>query len=322
MATRAEKVKVGVFALVSAVVIVGGIALVQGYTASQTVEYDIEFNESVLGLYQGSHVVYLGVPVGKVKDIWVTPDNAAHVDIEIEADKVTLHAGVKARLVLYSLATGALAITLFGGEPTQPELPPNSLIPTEPSLLQSVTGETASMMEHLSEILATVETSLEGLEEGELTDIIRDTKALIQDTKDSVASISETLTRVAGQIETGVETYKQLAESVKRTADSTNRLITTLHEKVGSVDMARLDQNLNAVLEKSDDLMGRLGQVADSMEESAQAVLYDADTMQYRLQETLTVINETLEALRQLVAYLQQDPSALIRGKGRTSGDR
>lgn len=298
-----------------------GVGLVQGYTYGRTVPYRIEFEESVLGLYPGSHVVYLGVPVGKVKDISVTEGNRAHVEIQVEPGKVTLHEGVTARLVLYSIATGALAVTLSGGDHNRPELAHGALIPTEPSLLQSVSGQMADLMTNVTQTAELLRSGLDGLEEGELTRDIRKIESLVEDTKDAVDSINETMGRVADRIEPSIDKYEQLAEELRVTAGNFNKFVSELRGKVEPVDFARLDENLNRVLKQSDNLLGRLGEIADSLDTTAQAALYDAENMGYQLRETLAKVNDALEAIREFVSYLQQDPSALVRGKGRLRGE-
>ena len=354
MATRVQKIKVGVFLAVCIALIVVGVAVLQGYSHGNLVHYEIEFEESVLGLYVGGYVMYLGVPVGKVKDISVTEDNLAHVDIEINADKVTLHEGVKGQLVLYSLATGALSISLSGGDPGNPVLAPGSKIPTELSLLESVSGVGTTLLENVNAVTDMLRSSLEGMESGELARIIEDAAEMSENLRASleglepgqlnriIDSAEETTERLrasldgleSGELARIIENTAAISDRLRvsledmepgelaRTIESTNALLQTLNEKLEPVDVAQLVTNLNGVLTNTDMLLGNLKEMAQSMNNATETVLYDVDDMNYKLRETLTTVNQALEAVRELVMYLQEDPSALIRGPGRSRGDR
>lgn len=107
------------------------VVVLRGYYDDKGVTYAIEFEESISGLYEGGIVTYLGVPVGKVRDIFVTEANKPHVNIVIDPLKVQLFEGVEAQLVIYSFAAGTMAISLEGGHPISGNLPPREPHPRE-----------------------------------------------------------------------------------------------------------------------------------------------------------------------------------------------
>jgi len=100
VATRKQKMKVGAFLLMCVSLAASGAILISGLNTENGVRYWVEFDESVFGLYEGGMVQYMGVPVGKVENIRVTPNRRAHVDVVVNPDKVTLNDGVEAQLVL------------------------------------------------------------------------------------------------------------------------------------------------------------------------------------------------------------------------------
>ena len=316
MATHAQKLKVGLFVLVCIALIVSGIALIRGYRRGHHVDYEIEFDESVLGLYVGGYVMYLGVPVGKVQDISVTDDNLAHVDIKVNVDKVTLREGVEAQLVMYSIATGSLSISLSGGEPGTPPLKPGAKIPTQVSLLSSVSGNAGDLLENINNIANILEKGLAGMEEGQITMTINELHELIKETRTSVASTQATINNLTAKVEPGIDTYVTLAGDLQQVARKTDALLAEIHGKLEPVDLAAISTSLGSVLKSVDSLVTKITQVSENMNTATANVLHDADDMEYQIRETLKATNEALEAIRLLADYLQQDPSAIVRGRG------
>jgi len=126
VATKKQKMKVGIFLIVGFAAIVFAVTYLSGVYREHGLVYWVEFEESILGLNEGGLVEYLGVPVGRVREIYVTDQKKAHVRFVIDPEKVTLQEGVQAELVIYSLAAGTMAISLRGGDPNNPVIPPNS----------------------------------------------------------------------------------------------------------------------------------------------------------------------------------------------------
>ena len=61
--------------------------VITGIYQDPGLNYWLEFNESILGLYEGGMVEYLGVPAGKVREIYVTDNQYARVNIVIDPVK-------------------------------------------------------------------------------------------------------------------------------------------------------------------------------------------------------------------------------------------
>ena len=106
MATRAQKVKVGVFVTVSTALLAGSLILVSGFTKENVVRYCCEFPHTVGGLAPGAAVRYSGVPVGKVKSVWVAPNQTVCVNMEVFKERITLYEGVRAGLDLAGIMGG------------------------------------------------------------------------------------------------------------------------------------------------------------------------------------------------------------------------
>ena len=85
MATRSEKVKLGIFLTVSGLLLAGALAVLTGSEVwEERDKYVIKFRESVSGLEAGAPVKQRGVRVGYVGDIRVSPENVEEVQVWIK----------------------------------------------------------------------------------------------------------------------------------------------------------------------------------------------------------------------------------------------
>lgn len=301
----------------------GGILLISGYRHEERNPYWSEFDESILGLGVDGVVVYQGVNVGKVKNIYVTDKNLAHVEMEVIADKVTLREGVQAELVLWSLATGTMCVSLSGGDPSAPELPPGSEIPSKESLMETVSTEVEKILGDLREIADTVNKGLKGMEDGDIKRVWVDhADELITRGRDFLDSADKTLADVKTDAEGGIKDIREVAQDVRALINDSREAISAARKKIELLEITKTEANVNQALENISELTKRLQKASDDIDKIGRAALHEADNIEYSLRDTLRTLNESLQAVRDLTTYLQQDPSALVRGKGKPSGEK
>ena len=320
MATRAQKAKVGLFMIICSALIVVGLFLVSGRKLEERRPYWMEFEESVLGLSDGAIVEYLGVPVGYVENIYVTPEGRPHVDIMVSTEKVQLHQGVTGKTVMFSLATGILYISLRGGDPRLPVLPPNSQITAEPSFVSALGSRAEVIFEDFSEVIGKVRAGLEGMEEGELHDIVEDVKGILADAHEFLDETTKAVQSVKEQVDTGVGKFNELVENMQEVAASIKETSDTIREKVASIKVGDAKQKLEDVLDSVNELAGHLGETIKTLDTVSRSALHEVDNVEYGLREALRTATETLESIRTLAESLEEDPGQLLRGKGKPTG--
>lgn len=313
MATRAQKVKVGGFLLVSLGIIVVGILLIVGFRTGDQWRYWIEFQENILGLNTGGHVVYEGVDVGIVDRVRVAESTYARVEILIDPTQVTLHEGVEARLMYYSLATGTMCVSLSGGEPDAPILEPYSEIPWEPSALAGIT----SQMQEASEIIAMVKDALVGLEEGELAEVIQNASALMKETQETIRVARETIEDLSDRLNDAVDSFAGFEENIDEITVATKDALNKVAAEIEPLDVAAIQEDLERVLKEGDALLAELRSTAASLDQTAKGIGHDVDNVQTDVSQTLRTWSDTLHAIQDLVDNLKQDPSSLVRGRGK-----
>jgi phospholipid/cholesterol/gamma-HCH transport system substrate-binding protein len=319
LATRAQKTKVGLFLLICTALIAAGILYLAGFRHVKQVPYWIELDESVLGLGAGGLVEYQGVPVGKVADIYVTDRYAAHVDILLSQNKIgALREGMTAKLVLYSLATGTMCISLYGGDPSARILPAGSQIPTRQSLVKAYGTKLESLLEGLSKVAGSIETGLEGMESGDLTRVIHEAEDLVTNGRKLLTTADDTLAGMREDTKGGLEDFRRAAAELRKLAENADQLVTELREKVEPLQLAETEQQVRT---EFSELLKRVETAADSFDTTSRAIVHESDNIEYNLRETLRTLNDSLNAVRELAVYLRDDPAALVRGRGKPIGE-
>jgi len=324
VATRTQKIKVGLFLVVCLTLTVISIIIIAGWYKNPGDLYWIEFDESVLGLYEGGMVEYLGVPVGKVSSIYVTSNKKAHVEFIIDPKKVRLQTGVEAQLVLYSFATGTMAISLAGGDPSAPPLEPGSQIPTKTSIITAISSRMENIIEDLASISDSVSTGLAGIEEGDLTAIVEKVNTLLDqgntflaDGSDLVEEISQTVTQVRGDAQKVIDEFYEVSKDARELTKNVNELVVATKDKVDKLEVQQLQGRLDQVLQNITSVSERLDATLAQFDALSANTMHEVDNVEFTLRSTLREISDAFNSIRSLAEQLRQDPSALVRGKAR-----
>ncbi|MEA3364494.1 MAG: MlaD family protein [Candidatus Hydrogenedentes bacterium] len=331
MATRAQKTKVGIFLVVSVAILAGGFLLISGYKSGSQTAYYILFEESILGLNRGGLVEYNGVPVGKVSDIGVAENHNVRVDILVEDDEITVYKGVKAQLVMYSIATGTMAVSLSGGDAEAGKLEPGSQIPSKPSLFASTAGSVPEIVKQISEIAEKIDTGLEGIEEGQFTRMLEDADGAVKDFREVLDEATTSLKEIRERTSEGVEEarklikdirteVKEFTEKTQELIESASQTMTTLNEKIEPLDLAKTEQELQQTLRNMRDLADSAKKMTEQIDTVTKTAVYQVDNVEYTANQTMTALTEALDALRALAVVLKEDPSAIVYGPAKPQG--
>ncbi len=324
MATKKQKFKVSVFLAACISFMTIATLVITGIYQDPGVEYWLEFNESILGLNEGGLVEYLGVPVGKVGEIYVTDGQLAHVGIIIDPGKVTLHRGVEGQLVIYSIAAGTMAVSLSGGDPDQPQLPAKARIPTKPSTIEAFSAQLSTILEQMTDVMDTITGQLANLDETAVSDIVHhardllakgdtfvdDTSALVQEATDAVKDARKHADNLVAAIEDHSSDLKQLTGKL-------GQLIDVSIERAEQLDVEQIQQQFSDLLEQVTAVAGQVDETVANMDVVAADVIHQADNVEYTLRRTMLEMQDAFDSIRIFVNNLKDDPSSLLRGPGR-----
>jgi phospholipid/cholesterol/gamma-HCH transport system substrate-binding protein len=128
METRAPYVVVGIFVLGAIILaFVAVLYLAHAEFGKEAKRYYIFFKGSVEGLNKGSQVQYNGIPVGRVVDIRVDPNNLEQIQVTVEIDTNIVDIKSDARAYLdTNILNGIATIQIRGGTQEAKQLEPKA----------------------------------------------------------------------------------------------------------------------------------------------------------------------------------------------------
>jgi len=161
MATKAQKLRVGVFAAVTGALLVVVVVVFAGMRFWEGRDtYRIVFDGSVMGLEDGALVYLNGMRVGGVDAIEPAPDDLRKVRVTISVREGTpIHADTRAMLQFAGI-TGVKVIDLRDGTRSSPRLPEGATIAHGETLIdrleqqaETLTDQTDQLMRRANQIV-------------------------------------------------------------------------------------------------------------------------------------------------------------------------
>ena len=124
--------------------------LVRADVDRDVARYEIAFSGSVSGLQEGGQVLYRGIPVGRVAEIRIDPDNVENVLVAVDIERDTpIKADTVATLEFQGL-TGIAYVQLRGGTQASARLDPDAepvpRIPSRPSAVERLFESTPELL--------------------------------------------------------------------------------------------------------------------------------------------------------------------------------
>lgn len=322
MSTRPNPTKIGLFLLGALIMaIVGTVVLASATWFEKRTMFVSYFPESVNGLENGAPVKFQGVPVGTVKGINIRidqRDNSFQVPVEYDIDlrrlttprgtyvnladtlvmRQQIGEGLRAQLQMASFVTGVLYVELsyrrdstparLEGQTKYPE------IPTTPSLMAAIGGGAGSLLAEMMKILNRVNGMLADVNMREINvAVVKSAKAV--ELLVSSPELRATLRQMPGAT---AQLTRTLAEAEKL-ANRAGGAIDPMQTQLTGVSTEAI-ATLQALRKTLDDTHG----------------LLSADTGPgYALTGALNSLREAADALKLLIASLEQNPDMLLRGK-------
>ena len=241
METRANYVLVGSCVLAAiAATIVFVFWLGRSELNHQEATYYTYFTGSVAGLTNGGPVRYRGVPIGKVGNIEIDPQNVERIRVTL---KLKPDAPIKtdtiASLEMAGI-TGGSYVELTGGTQSSPPLEPNEagdipVIQSENSSLQSVIDDAPKLLGKLNQLADNANNALSADNAKKLSETIdhlnklaANLDALGPDARQTVANLNSITGNVNKQLPQIMDSLHQDTASVRQAADGFSKVATNL----------------------------------------------------------------------------------------------
>ena len=308
METRAHYVAVGAFVLAAILLaFVTVLWLARAEFSEQAKRYYIFFKGSVAGLTKGSQVQYNGIPVGRVVDIRVDPDDVEKIQVTVEINTSIVDIKTDARAFLEAnILNGVATIQIRGGTQEAKELEP------EPKHHYPVIAAGQSELEQLKANLPELL--------GDLREVAHNLNAMLDE--QNRKAVSDSLQNVRTITENFVAPSKEVSEVV----ENANAAVLALKSFFGNVDQSYIGKGglrdeLSQTLNDADKLAKNLG---DTNRQLQQVLQENRPGLHEFTQSTLTQVSNLVSdmqhfiaGLSRFVASVERDPARLLFGERR-----
>jgi phospholipid/cholesterol/gamma-HCH transport system substrate-binding protein len=322
MKTRAQKIRLGIFIMISSVLL---LMLVGFFTARRLFErtdtYFVAYRDvSVSGLETGSPVKYMGINVGSISDIYIDPDDVNQIIVRLSLKQGTpVKVDATADIIAMGI-TGLKTIEIRGGTNEAPYLGEEMFIQQGTSLVEDISGRAEVIAFKVEEVLNNLLdfTKPDNLEK--ISDAVQKVSLLADNANQSFSMVTDVI----------VENREDLRESMQRTTTITEQLDSTalqLHAAVTQFNHIMQGEAIEEVLGNMRDISitlreANLRELIENLAATAaqtQALLIkldaDLDKGSEDLSENLILLKHTLENLNETSRRISNDPSILIRGQ-------
>ncbi|MFW5966167.1 MAG: MlaD family protein [Persicimonas sp.] len=331
MATRSQKVKLGIFLTAGIVLLAGSIAAISGIGLFRDrVPYFVEFRQTVAGLEEGAPVTLQGVNVGTVAGIRVHPSNSDVVEVRIRVDRNTpIREDTKAYINMQGV-TGLKFIELDGGTPEADLLEPGSEIAAGRSMMEQLTGQASDIGLKVEKLLnnalyLTRETNRERVDE-----VLVNAESSSQDLSKVSEELRLTLESTRQVVEENREPVTELIARTNRTSEKTDKVMTELQELTRLANRALAEAEIpeavgelretNAMIQERLESfeMGETIEMVTAALDRLTAFLDDLSTTvdqnKDQLRATIQNMRVATESFKELARSLERNPSRLFFG--------
>lgn len=313
MATRAQKIKVGVFLFSTIALFIFVLIIISGMQRHPTSTYYAVFNESVTGLDKGGEVRFSGVPIGQVDDIEIGDRGTVLVALKIRKDRMPeMREGLRARLQLRGV-TGIIYVEIFGN-PMGRVIDPGSEIPTDPSFITNITLGFPQMLDSLNAILKKTNKAL-GEPDTKFRENMENVFSQIQASTQALADFANRATSqtvvISASLNKFLVSLDDLTSDVNR---HVNILLPDLDKTVNRLDK-RLDElDILAAQKKIHLLVEQMTSTTAALEAFIASTDSNFSSVEYDLRRSLRRVQSTLTAMEALMRTIERDPSILLYG--------
>jgi phospholipid/cholesterol/gamma-HCH transport system substrate-binding protein len=274
------------------------------------IDYAIYFEGSVTGLQEGGQVQYRGVPVGRINQIRIDPDNVERVRVIVEIDKNTpITKDTIATLEMQGI-TGLAYVQLLGGtQDSAPlvveegaELP---VIAARRSALERVFEATPDLLATAVDIAESLSSFLNDENISRLSNTLDNVEAFsggLADNRDKVGDVMTGLDETLGEIRQLSADLRQVSGKLDERLDGVGGdLVTTLTELSGA---AR-------------DLGGAARQLDGMVEDLREPFSDFSGTGLYELTNLVGESRALVAALTRITKEVERDPAGFLIGGSR-----
>ncbi len=291
MITRGQKIRLAVFLVVATGLLAAFLGVVGGRRlVEKRTPYVVAYRgTSISGLQIGGTVRYQGVEVGTVEDIRFSPQDIRTVLVSIGIREGTpVRTDVKAMLVPVGI-TGLMQIELAGGSNDAPAAPAGFVIEGGQSALDRILAPAETIANQLQKILGTLSDLMSAENQKHFNNIVTNVDLLVAESREPLTAV--------------IRNLQATTASLNTTVASVNGVLGRFDRAVTDADVVAVSDNLNRTITQAREAIANV----------------DVTVLRARgdLLDSLSALRETVEYLSDFSLLISENPSLLIRQRGR-----
>ena len=308
--TKAERIRLGIFALLMSFLILGtSVFLIGKKITEKYTPYKTRFTESVDGLNPGAKVKLNGIVVGQVTGLEVDKEDLSAVIVNFEVSSETpVKTTMTANLIGGISLTGLKSIELSGGLPSDPNAQKGDFIQSSISGLRQITGQAESIAEKVEGILNNLLSITSDYNQKRLVNIATNLDNITARIDTFFVKNSKDMNEIPKQAKLVLENTNSVVMELKTLENSAMFAIERLDTLAARTDRKIQNLQLEAAIKSVNDAA-----------KSAELFMKRGDQLVYRNQEDLSImvryLKEAVENLNDVSRQVRENPSLLIRGE-------
>ncbi|HDY89029.1 MAG TPA: MCE family protein [bacterium] len=323
MATKAQKIRLSVFLIISSSILLLFFIILVGNRLLKRMDtyYVIYEDISVTGLELGAAVKFHGVQVGRVTGLAVK--DAASIIVEIEVERGTpIKKDIEAVLTMVGI-TGLKFVELLGGSEESEQLPAGGTIIAGQSSFEIISGRAEIIMAKLEMVLNNLN-EMTGIEttrsiqnalnsfnnvSSELDTLLKNNRLALTNTILDFGIVMNNLISTTEKVDSTMTTINTIIQSgdIRKTVSNINQITGTFSTMLDSLRVAEITEEFRNLLNNANNMVTNYDLIAGRARED--------------ILSSLRNLEETLDNLREATDVIRENPSVLLRGR-RTTGDR
>ncbi len=328
MKTKAQKIRLGIFFIVS----IGILLLILGYFTTrhffeQKDTYYVAYHDvSVSGLEVGSPVKYLGINIGSISDIKIDPKDFSSIIVELSIRPGTpIKEDAVADIVAIGI-TGLKTIEIRGGTPETDFLKEGNYIQAGSSLADDITGKAEVIAFKAEQVLNNLQVFTHPDNLNKITESVDNISEVTKNFNTTITKANNVIEENRSDVRETIIALNDLSTQLGKSSHDLDDLIAGVNNIVRSDTITNILGNLGDISYtlKEANLSRLIENFADLTEQSQRLLVKiddDLDRSSQEISENLSLLKITLENLSETSRKISTNPSLLIRsGRDRETG--
>lgn len=318
-ATRAQKIRLGVFLIVTTFIIIATLFYLVGASILEVRdEYYVILQGGSGGLEAGSQVRLNDIVVGRVESVRLDPDDPSIVRVTISLDHGTPVTVDTVATPEMANITGTKRLAMHGGTKNSVRLKPGDEIKAVDSDLTMLTTKVVNISNQ-------IETLLDNLNSLTKTENITNVSNVIAEVEGITKKVNMLLDDNHQNINSMITDAQQIVAQLHGSMDKVDHALDTIDRTVQTVASSRNVKNVSSILDSARVLASNISTRSSDEElgqtiQSINRLVSDANVFILRLrtdmQRVMRDLETSVENINEFTQILIDDPSVLISGRG------